>query len=738
MGRKVSRISSLVLIALMAAAVLIRPYDIEARRSLAHQVTIRRDTFGIPHILGETEAAAAFGMGYAQAEDHAVEIATRFVTARGEQAKHLGTGAESDFRMKRYGNYEVAKKSFPELTPLFQSLLNAYAAGFNLYVEKHRDSLPRWVPVFDGVDVLAQGRAEVMRFAFDEGMIRAVQNKYPASVAKSERLDPKIKSRTSQAGAETDPVDLAGSNMWALSGSKTTSGKTILMGNPHQPWAALYWEAHVTVPGRINFYGSTFVGRPILTSGFNEYLGWSHTVNYPDLADVVALSLDSKNRDRYLFNGKPMPLTRKEAVVEIREPDGRLREERRTYTYSHLGPIVHQTSDKVFALKSAIQDAFRYYEEWYAMSKSRSLQEFVSHLKTNQIPMFNIAYADVEGNIGYWWNGMVPRRLDDGSDYRVDVSGENTKHVWNSLHRLEELPQLINPAGGYVQNCNDPPWWTSLRNAMDPKKYPSYIEPGRRLGLRTQMSLEMIESRQRFSLEDVKRLKYHTKMLIADRVKPDLILAIKALANPSEDLKRGLAVIESWDNHVARESRGAVLFKKFWDNYSTDTKTPYAVAWDPREPATTPRGLGDLALAVRHFEEAVKWTRQTYGSESIAWGEVHRLRLGDVDLPMGGESGLYGLFRVVTYAPARDGKLVVGTVEKGRPMQGGGDGWIFVVEFSRPLTAYSVLAYGETSNPASKHSTDQAALFANQEYKKVRFTEAEIKSNLERSYHPGD
>ena len=731
--KNVARLSSAALLTLLALTAPLFPKPLHAGPSLAEQVTIRRDNFGVPHILADTEEAAAFGMGYAQAEDHAVEIARRFITARGEQAKFFGTGAESDFRMKRYGNHEVARDRFHELSTLFQSMMNAYAAGFNLYVERNRKQLPDWIPAFTGVDVLAQGRAEVMRFAFSEAMISGVQMKYPAD-SQAGAISSTLKRSDV---AEGYGQDLMGSNMWALAGSRTTSGKTILLGNPHQPWAALYWEAHITVPGKINFYGSTFVGRPVLTTGFNEYLGWSHTVNYPDLADIYVLTLDPKNPEAYIFDGKPMPLTKKEVAVEIKQPDGKIGTERRTYRYSHLGPVIHQTRDKAFAIKSAILDEFRYYEEWYALSKSKNLQEFIANLKSNHIPMFNIAYADVDGNIMYVWNGTVPKRLDDGTDYSAEVPAGTSKYVWKEMHRLEELPQLINPAGGYVQNCNDPPWWTSLRAPLDPRKYPSYIEPGHRLLLRSQMSLEMLEGQQKFSLEDVKRLKYQSRMMVADRVKPDLIKAIRAVENPSADLKRGLAIIEAWDNSVSRDSRGSVLFKKFWDAYAQENKTPYAIAWDVNNPAKTPRGLSDAKLAVRLFEEAVKWTKKTYGSEDVAWGEVHRLRLGETDLPVGGESGLYGVFRVVQYAAAPDGKLVIGSVEKGKPMQGGGDGWIFAVEFSKPVVAYSVLAYGETSDTRSKHSTDQAALFANQQYKKALFSEAEIKANTERTYHPG-
>ncbi len=706
-----------------------------AKKPLAEQVVIRRDTYGVPHILAETEEAAAFAMGYAQAEDHAVEIARRFIGARGEEAKYTGAGVENDFAAKRYGLYKQAKLNFDKLSPLGQGIMNAYAAGFNRYVEKHRRELPAWIPAFDGVDVLARSRQEVFRFAFNRGnIIRALQQKYRAD-AETGRIASPLR-RDELAAYFTEPESQDGSNLWSIAGSRTISGKPILLGNPHQPWSALYWEAHVTVPGKINFYGSTFAGRPMLTSGFNERLGWTHTVNNIDPEDIYALSLDPKKTEHYVFDGKSIPLTKSEFAVDVKSADGSIRTERRDYWYSHLGPVIHRTRDRAFAIKSSVLDEWRFYEGWYEMTKATSYAEYYATLKKNLAPMFNIGYADVDGNIFYLWNGRLPKRVDDGMDYRLDVPAETGKYVWTRLHRTEELPQLLNPSGGYVQNCNDAPWWTSLRNPLDPKKYPSYIEPGAPLRFRSQMSLEMLEGQDKFSLQDVMRLKFNPKMLLADRVKPDLIKAIKAVDNPSEDLKRGLAVIVAWDNRTAADSRGGVLFQRFWDTYSSEVKQPFAAAWDARNPAKTPYGLSDAATAVKRFEDAVRWTRQRFGAENVAWGDAHRIRLGDLDLPATGANGIYGLFHNMQFGEAPDGKCVVGTIERGKPMVGGGDGWIFAVEFSKPMTAYSLLAYGETTNPASKHSTDQAPLFAKGQFKRIWFTEAEIKANLEREYRP--
>jgi acyl-homoserine-lactone acylase len=231
-------------------------------------------------------------------------------------------------------------------------------------------------------------------------------------------------------------------------------------------------------------------------------------------------------------------------------------------------------------------------------------------------------------------------------------------------------------------------------------------------------------------------MKFNTQLLVADRLKPDLIKAIKATPNASDDLIKGLAVIEAWDNTASADAKGAVLFQRFVDTYLRSTKKPYAVEWTNQNPARTPSGISDLALALKHFEEAVKWTRETFGSEGIAWGEVHRYKFKDVDLPADGITGVYGAFRVVGFRQMPDGKRVAGWTSANEALQGFGDAWVLLVEFSKPVKAYSVLAYGQTTNPASKHSRDQIRLFANHELKRVWFSEAEIKANLESEYRP--
>lgn len=712
-----------VLIAAVAVAACARaPIDLPPGDRLAQQVTIRRDTFGIPHILAQTEEAAAFGFGYAQAEDHAVEIARRLIAARGEEARYFGdSGLENDIGMARFDNLAEARRGLTAVSPLYARMLAAYAAGVNRYVAKHRDSLPGWIPEFTAADVLANSRASAVDSLSGPALPRALRAKYEKA--------------TSDHSDYSDHSDEDGSNAFALSGSRTTTGKPILLGNPHLSWSSLYWEAHVRVPGRIDFYGSTLVGIPVLRAGFNDRLGFVTTNNAPDLDDVFALSMDPGRQDHYLFDGRSMPLTPRAVSVQVRNADGTFRTETRSFWSSHVGPVVYRTKDRAFAVKSTRLDAFRYFEGFYVASKARSLKEWMSALRRNYVPTSNFTYADADGNVLYLWNARLPVRR-DGADYRLDVPAASSRDVWARLHGVDDFPRMLNPPGGYVQNANNPPQFVSLRDPIDMSRYPSYFERGP-LALRPQLALDMLERHKTFSVEDVIRTKYDTRMLLAERVKGDLMAAVRAAADAPEDARAGADALEAWDGRVSASSQGAVLFTRFWDRYAAAVASPFAVPWSPADPVKTPGGLSSPQEAVKQLAAAVAAVRAEFGSERVAWGDANRFRMGDVELPGDGAVGTYGTFRVMRFDPVgKDRVRVAGTIARDRPPVGFGDAWVLLVDFSRPVTGWSVLAYGQTTNLDSRHSRDQIRIFAEHKLRRAWFTEAEIKANLEREYRP--
>ncbi len=691
--------------------------------ALSREVIIRRDTFGIPHISATTEEAAAFGFGYAQAEDHAVEIGRRMISARGEEAKYFGaSGVENDAGMAMFDNIAAARRGLESVSPLYRAILTAYAAGVNRYVSQHRDALPEWMPDITAADVLANSRAGAVDALSGPGLPRLLRAKYEGTP-----IAPR--------DGDDEWLDAPGSNALALAGSRTTTGKPILLGNPHLSWSSLYWEAHVRVPGKIDFYGSTLAGIPVLRAGFNQHLGFVTTNNAPDLDDLFALSLDPNSPDHYVFDGRSMPLTRRDVTIQVRTDDGTLREERRTFWSSHIGPIVYRTGGRAFTVKSTRLEAFRYFEGFYVMSKARNLREWMAAARRNYVPTSNFTYADAAGNILYLWNGQLPVR-DESKDYRLDVPAERTADIWTRLHAVDDLPRKLNPRGGYIMNSNNPPRFVSLRDPLDMSKYPRSFERGP-LALRPQLALDMIEERDRFSADDVIRLKYNTRMLIAERVKRGLIDAVTATADAPQEARDGAEALEAWDDRVAAGSRGAVLFEKFWETYSAATRTPFETPWQEENPAKTPAGIGARRAAVNALADAVSATRQAYGSERVAWGEVNRFRVGTVDLPGDGGIGTLGCYRVMRFDAAPGERVrIAGNTGGGKPLAGFGDAWVLLVDFSGGVNARSVVAYGQSSSLGSPHSADQLRIFANHDLRPVWYREDEVRAHVEREYRP--
>jgi acyl-homoserine-lactone acylase len=715
------------------AGVLFIPLD--AAKPLADRVVIRRDTFGVPHIVGETEAAAGFGLGYAQAEDHAAEMARRFLAARGEAAKYLGPSfLDGDLAMRRMDNIGEARRAIGSLDRTFREVLEGFAGGYSLYVRQHRDSLPPWVSEITGADALALTHTDAPTDAASAALVRALQEKYPEGAAPPS-APPKLEDLTR---GDRGLDDSDGSNAIALSGRKTVSGAPMLLANPHLRWQQLYWEAHVKVPGRLDFYGSTLVGFPWLRAGFNDRLGYVQTNNSSDNRDLFALPLDPSRRDHYRFGGKSRPLARVDVAVDVKREDGSMTTERRTYWRSHLGPVVYRNSTTAFAYRSAVADAWGWFEGFWRLSHARSLRDYMTTMSTRFSPESNYTYADADGNIYYLWNSRIPKRVQDGTSYDLDVPGDTRKYVWTELHPTSDLPQLLNPPGGYVQNANNPPWYVSLRQPLDPARYPSYFERGE-LALRPQLALDMIEAREKFSVEDLTRLKYETRLLLAERVKPELLVAIAAQKAPSDELLQARDVLERWDNRASAASRGAVLFQRFWDGYRAEVRQPFAEPWNAARPAQTPRGISNTEAALKHLAEAVKWTRAAYGAADVAWGDVNRYRFGDLDLPGEGAPGQLGAYRVQVFdAPeTKDaGVRVAGWASGDRLLAGGSDAWVLIVHFTRPMQAFSVLAYGQTTDRASPHSRDQIRIFAARGLRPVWYTDAEVAAHTEREYRP--
>src|SRR5919106_2118012 len=275
---------------------------------LARRVEVRRTAFGVPHIKAEDLRAAAYALAYVQLEDHGPRVAIGLLRARGEMGRWFGRDSmESDFSAQR--RYALAVEHYARLDQDTRDVYEGFAEGVNRYIELHPDEFPpEFAPRFTGYDVAARD----VNIATMSDARRFLARFAPAQ----RRGSGTITESTPSPEEGIDPIE-EGSNAWAFAPSRTKSGRAILMRNPHLSWTAGYYEAHVTVPGVLDFYGDFRIGSPFgVIGGFNRDLGWATTNNDPDLDEIYALDADPAATDRYLFDGTSLPVQRELVTVE--------------------------------------------------------------------------------------------------------------------------------------------------------------------------------------------------------------------------------------------------------------------------------------------------------------------------------------------------------------------------------------------------------------------------------------
>jgi acyl-homoserine-lactone acylase len=681
------------------------------------KVEIRRTAHGVPHILAEDMGAMGYGLAWAQLEDHGALVVLNLMRGRGELSRIFGPDSlESDFT--HVETHALAVATYSRLSPELRRVQEGWAAAVNRWVALHPQEYARYdLPQFTPHDVAA--------LWVDEQVEPAVR-----------RFQRALSRR--QAMADTVNRDNIGSNAWAFGPSRTTTGNAILLRNPHIGWRAdwysTYYEAQITVPGVINFYGDFRVGFPFyFNGGFNESLGWATTNNSPDLEEVYALRLDPSRPDHVLFDGGSVPLERKVFTVQVRRGDTIAPESREVWRTA-LGPVIGRGNGEVYVLKSPGWEEYRKAEQFLAMMRARTHAEWLQAMSMRAHTESNLTYADRTGTIAYLWNAALPQRPHDALGDTAAVPAARTDDVWTALYPLDALPQLVNPASGYLHNENDPFHFTNLESAFDPARFPPPDFPAPDLRFRSQLGVALATSQPKVSVDDVIRLKHSPRMMAAERFTDELIAAAKA-TRPSGDLARAVRVLEQWDRTASPTARGAVLFTEWYDRYYRESGNntasrdagAWARQWSVDAPTTTPDGLADPARAVRTLAEVAAEVRRTHGRLDPLWGDLVRVRRGTVDVPTGGCAGMYGCFRVLSLRPTDDGRY----------QNAGGDGWVFVVEFTPDgPRAKSVMAYGASSNPESPWYSDQAAMYARGELKPVAFSEDEIAASLVRRYRP--
>jgi acyl-homoserine-lactone acylase len=677
---------------------------------LARSITIYRDSYGVPHIYGPTDASCVFGYAYAQAQDNFRQVEDSYIHALGRATEVDGEKAlSSDLLNRALEITRLSQAEYQRASARSREIADAFAGGLNYFLAHNSETRPRLLNHFEPWYLFAFNRYALYQlFIFSKAGLKDSEIK-PASEYK-------------------DIAAQIGSNMWAITPQKSADGHAMLLINPHQPFfgPGQWYEGHLHSDEGWDMSGASFFGSPFPTLGHNQYLGWSHTVNDPDIVDLYAEKFDKPGDPlAYRYGDGYREATKWTETIKIKTAAG---VETKNYVFkkTHHGPVVAERKGEQLTVRLAMLEEGGQLDEWYAMSKSKSMADFKAAMSRVAIPMFNAVYADKQGNIFYVYNAAVPRRSTK-FDWSKPVDGSDPNTEWQGYHSFDELPQVTNPKTGFVQNCNSTPFLTTTDGNPDKSKYPPYMV-GEGDTPRAQISRRILAAENKFTYEEWAKDAFDTHILEAEQDIPRLSADFDKLkqAHPER----------------ARKLEPALAELKAWDMVSTVQSKPmtlYAL-WFERLGRLKASGDADPWLMIKALEQVISDLEHNFGTWNVAWGEVNRLErrdtLGDQPFSDGAESlpvaGAPGWLGVVFNFYTRP--------EKGQERRYGvaGHSFVSVIDFGPQIQARSILVFGEAGDPSSPHYFDQAKLYAEEQFKPAWFTLPEIKAHSERVYHPGE
>ena len=707
---------------ILAAICLFHP---TAFSETKYDVRILRDTWGVPHVYGKTDADVAFGLAYAQAEDNFGTMQESLMTSRGMMGMHTGQdGAVTDYIVGLLDIYgHVNAKYETDLSPEFRAVVEAYAAGINYYGEKFPDALLRddLLPV-SGKDIVA---GFVFRAPFFVGLDGAIRELF----GNERRREVSEKSDTTALLDSVTGIDAIhasheyltggeemGSNGWVVGPSRSADGSTMLLANPHLAWEGptTWYEMHAHSEEGWNMTGGLFAGSPLITLGHNENVAWTHTVNAPDLVDIYVLEINPDNENQYKYDGEWLELEESEMTIRVKMTEKMVMPVRRKLFTSIHGPVI-KADHGVYAIRYAGFGDIRSGEQWYRMNKATNFTEFKAAMNMRAIHSFNTIYADKDGTVWSLYNAMLPHRT-EGYDYKNYLPGNTSETVWDTFLTLDELPQVLNPKSGFVQNNNSDPFMMTFEGE-NPKRedYSETTGIETRVTNRTLRALELFGTDTSVTWEEFQAYKFdlaYSKESGAAKAQ-----ALIASAPKQEDalLQEAIAIVAAWDLETNEDNTSAALaVTTINEGRGRKGKTPEST---------------ELDILLDQLGETAAILKKTYGKLDIRWDEFNRIRKGEIEIGIGGGPDI---LHCVTPRYDESGAFSIGRH---------GDGYAGLVKWDKDgnLTSRSMHQYGTAVLDAdSKHYADQMELMRTRTTKPVWFTEKEIRANLEREYSPYD
>ena len=716
------------LLPLIASAQQLSKAEIRRCEATARRTTIIRDNWGVPHIFGKTDADAVFGLMYTQCEDNFKGIERNYLYQLGRQAEVDGERSiYEDIQLQLIADSADAIREYHTSPAPFKKLLDAFADGINYYLYKHPEVKPLVFHRFEPWFALMFTDGSVSATNTGGIELNETEQFYGAG---PEKTGTSFHRTGQQAEKET------GSNGFALSASKTATGNTMLYINPHVPF---YFRSEVQMVSEegLNAYGAVTWGQFFIYQGFNAHCGWMHTSSNADVADLYEEKVSRKgDRWYYEYDGKQKPVTIRKLSISYLQGNKRVQRQFTGYL-THHGPVLASRNGKWLSLKANNRSYNALLESWL-ITKANTFSEYKKAMDLLSNTSNNTVYADDQGNTAFWYGNFMPRR-DPKFDWTLPVDGSTTATEWKGIHMLDEIVHVYNPANGWIQNCNATPFASSGNESPDKTKYPSYMAPDGQ-NFRSLRAIQLFNnSNKLINLDDLISKGYDHYLAAFDVLLPSLF---KAYEQASDSVKQKLLEpiqqLQQWDKKSAANSVATTLAVEWGSRMltgmpgvlSAEQATYQTERVNTMLKNTTPQ------QQLLYLSETLSNLQNRFGTWKIAWGDINRYQRNKDSIFHDDQPSL-----PVAQTASTFGQLpsFVSSTQNTKKRYGySGNSFIAAVEFGPKVKAKTIITGGQSFDPASKHFSDQAAMFLEGKFKDVLFYKEDLMKHVERKYQPGE
>jgi acyl-homoserine-lactone acylase len=696
--------------------------DAKKWEAQAARITIIRDSWGIPHIYGKTDADAVFGLMYAQCEENFEKVERAYIEKLGRIAEVDGENyLYNDLLSRLLTDTTDAISAYNQSPAWLKNLCHAFADGVNYYIYKK-----------PGKPLLLKKFEPWFAFLLTDGAYVSM---------KTENLSGEEIRRMYQWPAVTsflfnEAEEMKGSNAFAIAPSKTADKKALLYINPHVSFD-FRMEAHIVSEEGLNAYGAVTWGQFFIYQGFNETCGWMHTSSMADAVDLYEDDLVKIGDSLYTkYDGEAKPVKQKLLRIGIGRSN-EIPEKEMLVFYTHHGPVVGKTENgKLLSLKTLNAPLKSLVQSW-ERTKAKNFEDFKNTLKLYANATTNTMYADAQGNIAYWHGNFIPKR-EAQYNWNMPLDGSTSKTAWQGAHSLNEIVHIENPQQGFLQNCNSSPFNVSGINSINQKNYPAYMAPDDE-NFRGLFAIKQLEKENSFTLDKMISVGYSHYLSAFDTLLPPLFAAFDKLGitdNLYLRLNEPVSVLKNWNRQSSTTSIATTLGVE-WASYLLN-ETPVTNSFISSQLeliAIASKSSSQILLS--SFDKAVAALQKNYGTWKVPWGDINRyqkIAAGEnfdddkQSLPVGMASAFFG--SLPSY------ETVWNKTSKGYGTAG--NSFVAAVEFGKKIKAKAVVPGGQSFNPSSKHFNDQAELYINGKLRDVFFYKEDVEKNKERTYKPGN